>query len=224
MNKRIISIVPTIVIPIVLLAITSIVFAQLIHGNHAFAVTSDKDGGLSNTTTTSKLSEQQQLKNSSILNLTNQNTPVVIPLLKGLYDGKDVFYISTEVSDKAMKEVLGNFSGSPVNLSPNLSKSLVVGQLWVFKNGVKGAGPLGFQANVFDSIPGDTSYTPLWKVNMVEWNKDSIAKATVLGSDDDVSDAASKNLIKITPTNVVVNCPIVMWSGNKDNTIPPGHI
>jgi hypothetical protein len=46
----------------------------------------------------------------------------------------------------------------------------------------------------------------------------------VLGSDDAIGDAASKGQIKITATNVVVNCPIVQWGGNKDNTIPPGHI
>lgn len=158
----------------------------------------------------------------SVLNLTNPNTPVVLPLLKGLYDGKDVLFITTEVSDKAMRAQLGNFSGSPVNYAPNLTKSQDIGQLWVFKNGVKGSGLMGFQPNVFDSIPGDPKYTPLWKVNLVEWKTSS--KPIILGSDDEISDAASKGEITSTPTNVVVNCPIVMWGGNKDNTIPPGHI
>jgi hypothetical protein len=38
----------------------------------------------------------------------------------------------------------------------------------VFKNGVKGAGLMGFQPNVFNSIPGDSKYIPLWRVNLVE--------------------------------------------------------
>lgn len=47
---------------------------------------------------------------------------------------------------------------------------------------------------------------------------------TVLGSDDAIAAAASKNQITITPTNVVVNEPILQWGGNKDNTIHAGHI
>src|SRR5207237_10465513 len=41
---------------------------------------------------------------STMLKLTSPNTPVVIPLLKGLYDSKDVMFITTEVSDKTMKD------------------------------------------------------------------------------------------------------------------------
>ena len=47
---------------------------------------------------------------------------------------------------------------------------------------------------------------------------------TVLGSDDAIAAAASKNQITITPTNVVLNEPILQWGGNKDNTIHAGHI
>ena len=66
--------------------------------------------------------------------------------------------ITTEVSDKAMKDQIGNFTGSPVNYEPNLTKSQDIGNLWIFKNGVKGPGFMGFQASVVDSIPGDSQY------------------------------------------------------------------
>jgi hypothetical protein len=166
-----------------------------------------------------------------MLKLTSPDVPVVIPLLKGLYDSRDVMFITTEVSDKTMKDQIGNFTGSPVNYAANLTKSQDIGDLWVFKNGVKGVGLMGFQPNVFNSIPGDPKYTPLWRVNLVEWKTTGSANATtsptaptILGSDDAIANAASKGQIKITATNVVVNCPIVQWGGNKDNTIPPGHI
>jgi hypothetical protein len=99
----------------------------------------------------------------------------------------------------------------------------------VFKNGVKGAGLMGFQPNVFNSIPGDSKYIPLWRVNLVEWKTTGSANATtatpnILGSDDAIANAASKGQIKTTATSVVVNCPIVQWGGNKDNAIPSGHI
>ena len=158
----------------------------------------------------------------SMMKLTTTSAPVVLPLFKALYDSKGVMFIITEVSDKTMKDQIGNFTGSPVNYEPNLTKSQDIGQLWIFKNGVKGSGLMGFQTNVLNSIPGDPHYTPLWKVNIVEWKTTSTP--TILGSDDIIANAVKKGQITVTPTNVVINCPIVQWGGNKDNTIPAGHI
>ena len=160
----------------------------------------------------------------TVLKLTTPNAPVVIPLVKGLYDKKDILLITTEVSDKAMKDQIGNFTGSPVNYAANLTQSQDIGNLWIFKNGVKGPGLMGFQTNVLNSIPGDPHYTPLWKVSIVEWKTTGGTTPTILGSDDAIAQAASKGQITITPTKVVVNCPILQWGGNKDNTIPAGHI
>jgi hypothetical protein len=159
---------------------------------------------------------------ASIMKLTTTNAPVVLPLFKALYDSKGVMFIITEVSDKTMRDQIGNFTGSLVNYEPNLTKSQDIGQLWIFKNGVKGPGLMGFQTNVLNSIPGDPHYTPLWKVNIVEWKTTSTP--TILGSDDIIANAVKKGQITVTPTNVVINCPVVQWGGNKDNTILAGHI
>ena len=159
---------------------------------------------------------------ASMMKLSTTNAPVVIPLVKALYDSKGVLFIITEVSDKTMRDQIGNFTGSLVNYEPNLTKSQDIGQLWIFKNGVKGPGLMGFQTNVLNSIPGDPHYTPLWKVNIVEWKTTSTP--TILGSDDIIANAVKKGQITVTPTNVVINCPVVQWGGNKDNTIPAGHI
>ena len=161
-----------------------------------------------------------------MMKLTTTSAPVVLPLFKALYDSKGVMFIITEVSDKTMRDQIGNFTGSPVNYEPNLTKSQDIGQLWIFKNGVKGSGLMGFQTNVLNSIPGDTHYTPLWKVNIVEWKTTgtNATTPTILGSDDIIADAVKKGQITVTPTNVVINCPVVQWGGNKDNTIPARHI
>jgi hypothetical protein len=159
---------------------------------------------------------------ASMMKLTTTSAPVVIPLVKALYDSKGVLFIITEVSDKTMRDQIGNFTGSLVNYEPNLTKSQDIGQLWIFKNGVKGPGLMGFQTNVLNSIPGDPHYTPLWKVNIVEWK--TASTPTILGSDDIIANAVKKGQITVTPTNVVINCPVVQWGGNKDNTIPAGHI
>ena len=174
-----------------------------------------------------KSSSSSAATTGTAIKLTAGKSPVVIPLMSGLYDGKPVSFITTEVSDKAMKDQMGNFTGSPVNYAPNLTKAQNIGDLWIFKNGVKGAGLMGFQVTVFNSIPGDPAYTPLWRVNLAEWKTTTGTNATtptILGADDIIADAVKKGQITVTPTKVVVNCPIVQWGGNKDNTIPAGHI
>jgi hypothetical protein len=190
-----------------MIVIATIIASPLVVNKLAFAATTTPTAG------------------PTMFKLTTPNAPVVIPLVKGLYDGKDILLITTEVSDKAMKDQIGNFTGFPVNYDANLTKiSQGIGNLWIFKNGVKGPGFMGFQASVVDSIPGDPGYTPLWKVSIVEWKTNSGITPTILGSDDAIAAAQSKGQITITPTNVVVNCPILQWGGNKDNTIPAGHI
>ncbi|MBI3842748.1 MAG: hypothetical protein HY295_06380 [Thaumarchaeota archaeon] len=160
----------------------------------------------------------------SVLRLSDANLPLVMPLVRGLYDGKDVFYISTEASDSDVATLLTKFTNFPVTFAPALAKTPDKGlaNIFVFKNGVNGVGVLGFQPNVVDSIPGQSKYSALWKINFVEW-KDS-ATAKVLGSDDEIADAQTKGQVTVTPTNVVVNCPIVQWGGDKENTIPAGHM
>ena len=188
-----------------MIIIATIVASSLAVSKHAFAAIPTPTAG------------------PTMLKLTTPNAPVVIPLIKGLYDGKDILLIITEVSDKAMKDQIGNFTGFPVNYDANLTKiSQGIGNLWIFKNGFKGPGFMGFQASVVDSIPGDPGYTPLWRVSLVEW-KPGITP-TILGSDDAIAAAQSKGQITVTSTNVVVNSPILQWGGNKDNTIPAGHI
>src|SRR5712691_12351423 len=133
-----------------------------------------------------------------MMKLTTTSVPVVIPLVKALYDSKGVLFIITEVSDKTMRDQIGNFTGSPVNYEPNLTKSRDIGELWIFKNGVKGPGLMGFQTNVLNSIPGDPHYTPLWRVNFVEWKTtgtNATTTPTILGSDSDIADAAKKGQI-----------------------------
>jgi hypothetical protein len=188
-----------------MIVIATILASPLVVNKHAFAATTTPTAG------------------PTMLKLTTPNAPVVIPLVRGLYDGKDILLITTEVSDKAIKDQIGNFTGFPVNYDANLTKiSQGIGNLWIFKNGVKGPGFMGFQASVVDSIPGDPGYTPLWKVSIAEWKTG--VTPTLLGSDDAIAAAQTKGQITVTPTNVVVNCPILQWGGNKDNTIQAGHI
>ena len=79
-----------------MIIIATIIASPLAVNKHVFAATTTPTAG------------------PTILKLTTPNAPVVIPLVRGLYDGKDILLITTEVSDKAMKDQIGNFTGFPV--------------------------------------------------------------------------------------------------------------
>src|SRR5713226_9018483 len=160
----------------------------------------------------------------SVLKLSNANLPLIIPLVKGLYDGKDVFYITTEASDSDVATALTKFTNFPVTFAPALAKTppAASANIYLFKNGIKGPGIMGYQPQIVDSITGDAKYSPLWRVNVVEW-KDSTS-ATMLGSEDEVLAAESNGKVTVTSTHIVVNCQIVQWGGNNEGTIQAGHM
>lgn len=147
--------------------------------------------------------------------LTKTNLPVTLPLTKGYANGFEVFYISTEASDKGLAEHLTEFTGARVAYTPALQKAPVesLANIYAFKNGIIGSGPLGFQPNVADSQPGDAKYSPLWKVNIVEWKSDVTPRE--LKSEDEVLDAAENGELTIEFTKLVVNCPFVQWNGGS---------
>ncbi|MGC2382991.1 MAG: hypothetical protein WA631_07785, partial [Nitrososphaeraceae archaeon] len=50
-----------------------------------------------------------------VQNLTKANVPVTLPLTRGYVNGFEVFYISTEASDKGLADHLTNFTHSRVS-------------------------------------------------------------------------------------------------------------
>jgi hypothetical protein len=51
----------------------------------------------------------------------------------------------------------------------------------------------------------DPSYTPLWQITQVMWK----TKPRVLKSEAEILDARSKGELTVTPTDIVVVCPVV---------------
>jgi hypothetical protein len=68
---------------------------------------------------------------------------------------------------------LTNFTRSRVSCTPALKNvpPQSLGNIYIFGNGIQGSGPLGYQANVADSQPGDPAYSHLWRINNVEWKQ-----------------------------------------------------
>lgn len=147
--------------------------------------------------------------------LSKNNVPVTLPLIRGYVKGHEVFYITTEASDKKVADYLTNLTGSRVVYAPSLKNTpeSSLANIYEFKNGLKGSGPEGFQPNVADSQPGDAGYSPVWRINLVEW-KPGVTPSE-LKSELDIIAAKDKGDLSINPANVIVNCPFVKWNGGS---------
>jgi hypothetical protein len=147
--------------------------------------------------------------------LSRASIPIDIPLKEGFVNGNPVFYINTDVSDQKLAVQLTNTAGFKVNYAPLLAQTPgnAVAQFYVFKNGLKGNGTFGFQPTVGNAQPGDANYSPLWKINTVEW-KNGVTP-TQLKSEKEVMDAKARGDLTVASTNIVANCPFVKWNGGE---------
>jgi hypothetical protein len=148
-------------------------------------------------------------------NLTKTSIPVTLPLTQGYANGHEVFYISTEASDRDLAELMTNATGARVVYAPSLANTppAALSNIYAFKNGIEGSGPLGFQPNVADSEPGNARYSPLWRIVLAEW-KEGITPVE-LRSEQGILAAVQEGKLTIEPTKMVVNCPFIQWDGGS---------
>lgn len=137
------------------------------------------------------------------------------PPVKGFYKGQEVLFIHTEASDPQVASMLTRMMGPKVLVVRSLARipESLLADVYVFTNGVEGPGPFGFQADVFDSAPGDHTYTPLRRVILVAW-KDGVAPR-LLRSVADVAAARRKGEVTLKRPGVVVNMPFLTWPGGQ---------
>lgn len=135
------------------------------------------------------------------------------PEVKGFYKGGEVRFIHTEASDPQVASMLTMMMGPQVVVVPSLAQApeSALAGVYVFTNGLKGGGPFGFQADVFDSVPGDQGYSPLRAVILVTW-KDGVA-ARELRSVDEIKAAESRGELTTKRLGAVVNMPMLSWPG-----------
>jgi len=133
------------------------------------------------------------------------------PLVRGIYEGEDVLFLHTEVSDESIANILTEMMGPTVIVVPMLAEipQEFLSLVYVFTNGIEDGGPLGFQPDIFDSVPGDDSYSPLREINLVTWDEDSEPRQ--LDSVDELLDAEENGELIIEESGIVVNMPILVW-------------
>jgi hypothetical protein len=130
-------------------------------------------------------------------------------------EGKEIYFVHTEVSDAEIASLLTDMMSSPVLLVPALADvpDSALADVYVFENGLEGKGPLGFQADVFDNPPGSPGYSPLRRLNVVTWTDP--ARSRLLTSVADLQAAEQAGELSIAQPGVVINMPFVVWDGGK---------
>ena len=138
---------------------------------------------------------------------------VELPLEFGWYEGREVNYVTTDVSDAGMAVEKG------ANYVPRLANAIVpaapgrptaVERLYHFLNFKQGS--------VLPSVPEpvgpanrNRNYSPIWQVYAVAWNAGAAPRE--LRGEEEVLDAEEKGQVTLTKTNIVVNCPVVFFAG-----------
>ena len=104
-----------------------------------------------------------------------------VPAGKAYANGETIYFTHTETSDKDVADLLTKMMKSPVVHVPSLAQAPdgMLTNVFVFKNGIAGSGPLKFQADVFENTPDDAGYTPLRRIVFVTWKNEGQAKELV---------------------------------------------
>ena len=134
-------------------------------------------------------------------------TEIRLPLSRAWFNGQTVEYIVTDVSDAAMASMMG------AHHAPRLRAAIggvggrsLVDRVYKFADDA--------QISVFESAPLPSSpdrqgvhYSPLWRVVEVRWVPGHPRRE--LRSEKDVLAAQDRGEVRLTPLDVVVNCPVI---------------
>ncbi len=143
---------------------------------------------------------------AQVLNINTDKMVVTMVAHRGFGpDGKTIYYIVADATPEMPAAMMGVTS---VPFDEKLVGTPVAVDLFQFKNGINGTGPMGFQAGIGAANPTDKNYSPMWKISFNEWKDPS--KARILGTIDDIVAMKKSGMITITPAmggKHVVNCP-----------------
>ncbi|MDH3394870.1 MAG: hypothetical protein OEL52_01800 [Nitrosopumilus sp.] len=124
-------------------------------------------------------------------------------------DGRTIYYIVTDATPSGPAGMMGVVS-SPTSASLIANSAAV--DLYQFKNGLAGTGPLGFQPGIAAGAPGDANYSPMWRIFVIGW--DDPENAQLLETTDDMNAYKKAGLIDIgiarpMDSDHIVNCPFI---------------
>ncbi|TAF83294.1 MAG: hypothetical protein EAZ54_04975 [Curvibacter sp.] len=145
---------------------------------------------------------------------TGHRTETVLPVSRAWVDGRQVEYVTTDISDAAMAKAMG------VNYVPRLRQAIgapqsVLERVYKFS--------ADEQISIFQSAPRpvgalntDSAYSPLWRLVMVTWRAPHAAR--VLKSEEELLAAEDAGQVQLELTDIVVNCPVTKAVGGEGLT------
>jgi len=124
-------------------------------------------------------------------------------------DGRTIYYIVTDATPSGPAGMMGV---TPVSATASLIANAAAVDLFQFRNGLTGSGPLGFQAGIAASGPGDSNYSPMWRIFMIGWEDPE--SALLLETIDDINALKEAGLINVNiarpmDSDHIVNCPFI---------------
>lgn len=156
------------------------------------------------------LTDDQPYGGGQVLDIDTEEMTVTFIAHRGWGpDGRTIYYIVTDATPSGPAGMMGVVS-APTTASLITSSAAV--DLFQFKNGITGSGPLGFQAGIAASAPGDANYSPMWRISGITW--DNPDDASLLETLQDISaftkaGLISTNLLRPMDSDHIVNCPFI---------------
>ena len=120
-----------------------------------------------------------------------------VPSFLGYYDGHKDTFLAPDTSSRTEAKMDHN------NFSAKLAASIKTSEEIYLFSGKAATG----QLPVFSSEPGEKTYTPLWREEIVTWKAG--ATPSLIVSDTQVDALKKKGMITVRETSTVLNCPIV---------------
>ncbi len=156
------------------------------------------------------LSDETPYGGGQILDIDTEEMNVTFIAHRGWGpDGRTIYYIVTDAVPRGPAGMMGVVSAPT---SANLIANSAAVDLFQFKNGLTGSGPLGFQAGIAAGAPGDVNYSPMWRIFMIGW--DNPDEAQLLETIGDMNAYRESGLIDIgiarpMDSDHIVNCPFI---------------
>jgi len=156
------------------------------------------------------LTDDTPYGDAQVLDIDKDNMTVTFIAHRGWGpDGRTIYYIVTDATPSDPAAMMGVVDAST---SSSLITNSAAVDLFQFMNGIKGSGPMGFQAGIAAGAPGDANYSPMWRIFMIGWKDPS--SAALLETSGDINFYKQAGLIDINlarpmDSDHIVNCPFI---------------
>lgn len=154
------------------------------------------------------------IEGGQILNVDPTSNTVTFVAHRGWgHNGQTIYYIITDATPAGPAQIMGvtNLSFITSKLTSNLDITSI---LFQFKNGLVGAGSLGYQPPIITSVVNSANYSPIHQVSFIEWTYYNNTRAELLQTINDINQAKSDKKITVGlarsgGSNYIINAPLV---------------